>query len=283
MFAYSEVGYVCLELLLERRLNVAALFTHRDDPREQRWFRAPAELAAARGIPVYTPEDLKDPAWEPLLARDVDLVFSFYYRHLIPMRLLRHARLGAFNLHGSLLPKYRGKAPVNWAVLNGEDHTGATLHHMVRQADAGDIVDQERVPIGERDTAAQVMARVITAARQVLERQLDNLLRGAAPRTPQDPAQATYFGGRRPEDGRIDWRQPARALFNLVRAVTRPYPGAFADFPGRGRLLVWWAEPLAEDGPPGAILSQEPLVVGAGQGSLRLTDFEWRALPETNL
>lgn len=282
VFAYSEVGYVCLESLLQRNVRVVAVFTHQDDPREQRWFRSVAELAAQHKVPVYTPEDLRAPEWEQLLVKDLrpDLVFSFYYRHMIPMRLLRPARLGAFNMHGSFLPKYRGKAPVNWAVLHGEDHIGATLHHMVAQADAGDIVDQERVPIGERDTAAEVMARVTAAARLVLDRQLENLLRGTAPRTPQDHSQATYFGGRKPEDGRIDWHQPAGAIFNLVRAVSRPYPGAFADFPGARRLVVWKAEPTPAKGIPGEVLSENPLVIAAGEGSLTITDFEWRSAPQ---
>ena len=278
VFGYSEVGYVCLELLLQRKVNAVCLFTHQDDPREKQWFRPVTKLAVQHGIPFYTPTELKSAEWEKLFANEIrpDLIFSFYYRSMIPMRLLRHARLGAFNMHGSYLPKYRGKAPVNWAVLNGEDHLGATLHYMVQKPDAGDIVDQERVPIGPRDTAAQVMARVVDAARVVLDRQLENLLRGTAPRRSQDSSQATYFGGRRPEDGRIDWHQPAGKIFNLIRALTRPYPGAYADFDDGRRLVVWWAEPLSQSGAPGTILSQEPLVIGAGEGSLRITDFEWR-------
>ena len=237
VFAYSEVGYRCLELLLARGVPVAAVFTHEDDPNEKQWFHSVAALAERSGAPVHKPASLKDPAVEALLLQEIrpDLVFSFYYRHMIPMRLLRPARLGAFNLHGSYLPKYRGRAPVNWAVLNGEDHTGATLHCMVGKADAGDIVDQERVEIGPRDTAAQVTERVVEAAVRVLGRQVENLLSGTAPRIVQDESMATCFGGRRPEDGRIDWAWPRQRIFNLVRAVTRPYPGAFADFAGGRR------------------------------------------------
>jgi methionyl-tRNA formyltransferase len=166
VFGYSEVGYVGLEYLLDRQVNVVALFTHEDDPRETHWFRNVSQLAEYREIPTFKPISLKDPEWEGRMREELrpDLIFSFYYRHMIPMRLLGLAALGAVNLHGSLLPKYRGKAPVNWAVLRGEDHTGATLHHMVTKADAGDIVDQERVPIGERDTAAEVTQRVVAGA-----------------------------------------------------------------------------------------------------------------------
>ena len=206
-----------------------------------------------------------------------NLIFSFYYRRLIPMPILEQARLGAFNLHGSLLPKYRGRAPVNWAILRGESETGATLHHMVAEPDAGDIVDQERVPIGPEDPVGTVMTRVRDVGVTVLGRQLDHLLQGTAPRRPQDHTRATYFGKRRPEDGRIDWHRPAREIFNLVRAVTRPYPGAFADFPPDRTLYVWWARPLAGGGAPGSILSTSPLRLGTGDGCLEILDAEWRS------
>jgi methionyl-tRNA formyltransferase len=147
---------------------------------------------------------------------------------------------------------------------------------MVGRADAGDIVDQEPVPIGPRDSAGEVMSQVVKAAKCVLDRQLDNLLTGAAPRIPQDESQATCFGGRRPEDGRIDWSWPTRRIFNLIRAVTRPYPGAFADLSGGRRLQVWWAEPDSPSGPAGTVLSQEPLIIATGDGALRITEFDWQ-------
>jgi methionyl-tRNA formyltransferase len=193
------------------------------------------------------------------------------------MALLRQARLGAFNMHGSLLPRYRGRAPVNWAILHGEPETGATLHHMLEEPDAGDIVDQERVPIGPEDPVGTVMARIRDAALTVLARQLENLLRGTAPRSPQDHARATSFGRRRPEDGRIDWQRPAREIFNLVRAVTRPFPGAFADFEPERRLMVWWARPLVGAAAPGRILSSAPLRIGTADGCLEVLDAEWRS------
>jgi len=278
IFGYSEVGYACLELLIARGVRVVGVFTHQDDPSERRWFRSVAELAQKHAIPVFRPDSLKnDAAIERLIGEELkpDIVFSFYYRHLIPMKLLETARLGAFNMHGSLLPAYRGKAPVNWAILNGEDHTGATLHHMVASADAGDIVDQQRVAIGEHDTIAEVMPRVVNAAIAVLERQLDALLSGTAPRYPQDASEASYFGGRRPEDGRIDWRWPSRRILNLIRAVTRPFPGAFADMPDGRRLMVWRAEMSSLQGAAGAVLQADPLIIGSGDAGLRITDFEW--------
>ncbi len=283
-FGYSEVGHDCLSLLLERGDNVVALITHEDNPSEKIWFKTPAAAARAKGVPVHTPEKVGTPEWvERIAAMRPDLILSVYYRNMISTKVLGLAPLGAFNMHGSLLPRYRGRAPINWAVLNGEPRIGMTLHRMVREPDAGNIVDQEGVDIGPRDTAEQAFRKVLPCARRVLARQIDALLSGTATETPQDPALATYFGGRKPEDGRIDWAQPSRRIFNLIRAVTDPYPGAFTDV-GAARMMVWWAEedsPAARGrtGRAGEVLSAEPLVVATGDGALELTRIEWRGAP----
>jgi methionyl-tRNA formyltransferase len=280
-FGYSEVGYECLELLLGRGDNVVALITHEDNPGEKIWFKTPAIAARAKGVPVHTPEKVGTPEWMGRIAEmRPDLILSAYYRNMISTRVLALAPLGAFNMHGSLLPRYRGRAPVNWAVLNGEPRIGMTLHRMVREPDAGAIVDQDGVDIGPRDTAEQAFRKVLPCARRVLARQIDALLAGTAPETPQDASKATYFGGRKPEDGRIDWTQPSLRIFNLIRAVTDPYPGAFTDL-GASRLMVWWAEhesPMASgrSGRPGEVLSVSPPVVATGDGALELTRTEWR-------
>ncbi len=280
-FGYSEVGYECLDLLLERKDNVVALITHEDHPGEKIWFKTPALAAREKGVPVYTPDKVGTPEWtERIAAMKPDLILSVYYRNMIPTRILGLAPLGAFNMHGSLLPKYRGRAPVNWAVLHGEPRIGMTLHRMVKAPDAGAIVDQEGVDLGPRDTAEQAFRKVLPCARRVLARQIDALLAGAARETPQDDAQATYFGGRTPEDGRIDWSRSSRDIFNLIRAVTDPYPGAFTDV-GGSRLMVWWAEPdspaaRGRSGRPGEVLAIAPLVVATGDGALELTRTEWR-------
>jgi methionyl-tRNA formyltransferase len=283
-FGYSEVGHDCLSLLLERGDNVVALITHEDNPGEKIWFKTPAAAARAKGVPVHTPAKVGTPEWvERIAAMRPDLILSVYYRNMISTKVLALAPLGAFNMHGSLLPRYRGRAPINWAVLHGEPRIGMTLHRMVREPDAGNIVDQEGVDIGPRDTAEQAFRKVLPCARRVLARQIDALLSGTAPETPQDPAKATYFGGRKPEDGLIDWMQSSRQIFNLVRAVTDPYPGAFTDV-GAARMMVWWAEgdsPVAHGrmGRPGEVLSVEPLVVATGDGALELTRIEWRGAP----
>ncbi len=287
-FAYSEVGYECLQLLLERGDNVIALITHEDNPHEKIWFKTPAAAAREKGLPIFTPEKINTPEWiARLAALQPDLILSVYYRNMISPQILALPRLGAFNMHGSLLPKYRGRAPINWAVLHGEPRLGMTLHRMVKQADAGAIVDQEGVDIGPRDTAAEAFRKVLPCARRILARQIDALLAGTAKETPQDHSQATYFGGRAPEDGRIKWIQTSAQIFNLIRAVADPYPGAFTDV-GPARLMVWWAEPdspSARDrrGRPGEILSLMPLVVATGDGALELTRTEWRGAPAPTL
>jgi methionyl-tRNA formyltransferase len=287
-FGYSEVGYECLSLLLGRGDNVVALFTHVDSPSEKIWFKTPALAAFPRGVPIFVPEKAGTPEMiGRIAALKPDLILSVYYRNMISTKILALAPLGAFNLHGSLLPKYRGRAPINWARLHGEPRIGMTLHRMVRAPDAGAIVDQEGVDIGPRDTAGEAFLKVLPCARAVLARQIDALLAGTAPETPQDDAQATYFSGRKPGDGRIVWTQTSRQIFNLIRAVTDPYPGAFTDI-GAARLMAWWAEPdspaaQSRRGRPGEVLSVSPLVVATADGALELTRTEWRGAPAPEL
>jgi methionyl-tRNA formyltransferase len=280
-FGYSQVGYDCLELLLTRQDNVTAVVTHEDNPAEKIWFKTPAVAAREKNIPVHTPANVNTPEWiERIALMAPDLILSVYYRNMISEKILQLPRLGAFNLHGSLLPKYRGRAPINWAVLHGEPRIGMTLHRMVKRADAGAIVAQDGVDLAPRDTAGEAFAKVLPCARRVLAGSIDALLAGTAREFPQDEAQATYFGGRGPEDGRIDWTKTSAQIFNLVRAVTEPYPGAFTEVDG-SRLMLWWAEPDAPEargrrGPPGEILSVLPLVVATGDGALKFTRTEWR-------
>jgi len=284
LFAYSEIGTECLEFLLERGANVVALITHPDSATEKIWFRTPAEVARRAGVPVHTPESVNSPEWRERIALFApDLILSAYYRQMIGTRVLAVAPLGAFNLHGSLLPKYRGRAPLNWAILQGESRVGLTLHRMIGRADAGAIVDQAAVELDPRDTAEQAFRKVLPLVRVIFARQIDALLRGTARETPQDETQATYFGARTPEDGRIDWQQPTTRIFNLIRAVTDPYPGAFTQV-GSTRLIIWWAEPAGSraDSRPGEVLSADPLVIATADGALAVTRWECRG-PEFSL
>ena len=269
VFAYHDVGVRCLRVLLEAGVRVPLVVTHRDDPAERVFFGSVAELARSRNL-----ELLVDPPIEHLMGRlgSPDLIFSFYYRRMLPPGLLAAARRGAFNMHGSLLPKYRGRAPVNWAVLKGETETGATLHEMVAKPDAGRIVDQEPVPIGADETAAEVMAKVAAAAERVLKRSIGKLVAGTAQLKPQDLARGSYFGGRRPEDGRIDWSSSALEIHNLVRAVAPPYPGAFTE---GMKILRTRIEPGRKARRRGPYQESGEWFAGCGDGKvLRLLEVE---------
>jgi len=234
VFAYHNVGYRCLSVLFDRGVEVSLVVTHEDDPGENRWFESVAELARLNGIPVITPEDPNDPEVVARVeALRPDFIFSFYYRKMLKEDLLAAPSRGALNMHGSLLPRYRGRVPVNWAIIKGEKETGASLHYMELKPDAGDLVDQQAVPILRDDTALDVFRKVTWAAELVLHRSLPPLLAGRAPRISLDLKQGSYFGGRRPEDGRIDWSAPAGQIHNLIRAVAPPYPGTFTTVAGR--------------------------------------------------
>jgi methionyl-tRNA formyltransferase len=229
VFAHHDVGVRCLRTLLSGGLQIPLVVGVPDDPHERRWYASVAATAAEFGLELTAPADPNTPELARRLAQlQPDFVFSFYYRALLGAPLLDCARRGALNMHGSLLPKYRGRAPVNWAILRGERETGATLHYMVARADAGDIVDRQAVPILIDDDAREVFAKVTVAAEMVLARSLPALLAGNAARTAQPLLPGEYFGRRRPEDGRIDWARPALEIHNLVRAVAPPFPGAFA-------------------------------------------------------
>jgi methionyl-tRNA formyltransferase len=228
VFAYHNVGVRCLKVLAARGIEVALVVTHEDNPSESIWFDSVAQTCAEFGIPSITPADPTTPElFERIQTIAPDFIFSFYYRHMLPIALLGLAKHGAYNMHGSLLPKYRGRVPVNWAVLHGETETGATLHEMAAKPDAGAIVAQTMVPILPDDTAYEVFGKLTVAAEQTLWQALPLMLSGRTPQLPNDLSQGSYFGGRKPEDGCIDWQQPAQAVYNLHRAVAPPYPGAW--------------------------------------------------------
>ena len=237
VFAYHDVGVRCLSVLLAQGIEVLLVVTHRDDPGENIWFASVEKLARIHGLPTATPASPVE-VEARVAGLKPDFVFSFYYRHMLSEVVLRAPKRGAYNMHGSLLPKYRGRAPVNWAVLNGERETGATLHAMVAKPDAGGIVDQMAVPILPDDIALEVFRKVTVAAEIVLVRSLPKLIDGRANAVPQELAGGSYFGGRKPEDGRIDWSLPGVRIHDLVRAVAPPYPGAFTAVAGKRLRLL---------------------------------------------
>ncbi|QLG87289.1 formyltransferase [Chitinibacter bivalviorum] len=248
VFAYHNVGVRSLKSLLALGLEIKLVVTHQDNPNENIWFESVRDVCAEYQIECITPDDPNTPEIEQkITVLAPDFLFSFYYRNMLQAPLLAAPRSGAFNLHGSLLPKYRGRVPINWAIIHGETETGVTLHQMNLKPDNGAIVDQQAVPILPDDTADEVFGKVVVAAEICLMRAIPQLVAGLATLTPQDLSQGAYFGGRKAEDGRIDWSHSVRQIHNLVRAVTRPYPGAFSDTP-LGRLILWRTRVLTESG-----------------------------------
>jgi methionyl-tRNA formyltransferase len=267
--AYHNVGYRCLEELLKQGADIRLIFTHEDSPTEEIWFQSVRELAESHDIPYITTSINEPDNLARVAEIEPDFLLSFYYRNMIKPQVLELAGRGALNLHGSYLPKYRGRVPVNWAVINGETETGATLHYMVEKPDAGEIVDRAKVAIEFTDSAFDVFNKVADAAVTVISRAWPQLVAGVAPRIPMDLQAGNYCGGRKPEDGRIDWACSAIQIYNLVRGVTHPYPGAFTIL-GGNQMIVWSAWPVEGSGEPGRIVSTNPLLVGTGDGLLEI-------------
>ncbi len=288
VFAYHDIGYECLKTLIEWDEEIVGVVTHEDNPDEEIWFRSVAELARSHGIPVFTPLNPNTPEFVDLVrGLGPELIFSFYYRKLLSKELLAIPRLGGINLHGSFLPKYRGRCPVNWVLINGESDTGVTLHYMIEKADAGDIIAQKTVPIEIEDTALTLFHK-LTAAATLLLRETYPLIRaGTARRVTQNSRMATTFGGRRPQDGKISWESSALEIHNLIRAVTHPYPGAFTSHGGR-KLYLWGSifhsqVSVENGGPPGRIESVEKgkgMIVPTGKGRLLVTRVQFEGEEE---
>jgi len=281
VLAYHNMGIEGLNALMRAGYEIACIFSHDDDPGENCWFDSVKNWGGERGIPVESPAEIRQTQWqEKIAALQPEMIFSFYYRHMIPEEILRIPPQGAYNLHGSLLPAYRGRCPVNWVLVHGEEQTGVTLHYMVRKADAGDIVGQRIVPISPQDTAFTLYGKLCDAAGILLDELLPLMKIGRAPRIPQDISLGSYFGGRRPEDGRIDWRWPAVRIYNLIRAVTDPYPGAFCGQEDGSRLMIWWGRPEEgregeETKPPGSVeIEGDRVWVRTGRGRLQLLNVQ---------
>jgi methionyl-tRNA formyltransferase len=284
VFGYHNVGVRCLRALVAAGVEVPLLLTHEDNPAETIWFESVARTAAEYEIATIAPLDPNAAdIVERVAACKPDFLFSFYYRSMLKGALLALPKRGALNMHGSLLPKYRGRVPVNWAIIHGETETGATLHYMIDKPDSGDIVAQQAVAILPDDTAMEVFDKVALAAERVLRGALPALLAGNAPRIKQDASAATYYGGRRPEDGKIDWSKDAISVHNLVRAVAPPYPGAFTAVAGRPARVLRTRVLDSRDAPardPSITVETGHLVASCGGGgSLSVMELEIDGLP----
>ncbi|EML4684212.1 TPA: bifunctional UDP-4-amino-4-deoxy-L-arabinose formyltransferase/UDP-glucuronic acid oxidase ArnA [Citrobacter amalonaticus] len=272
VFAYHDIGCLGVQAVLDAGYDIAAIFTHADNPGENTFFGSVSRLAAEAGIPVYAPDDVNHPIWAERISQLApDVIFSFYYRHLLSDAILEQAPAGAFNLHGSLLPKYRGRAPLNWVLVNGESETGVTLHRMVNRADAGAIIGQQRVAISPDDTALTLHHKLCQTARQVLEQALPAIKRRETRDVLQNESDATYFGRRTPEDSFLTWNRPATTLHNMVRAVAAPWPGAFS-YSGTQKFTIWSSRVHSQPqtAQPGTVISVAPLLIACSEGALEV-------------
>lgn len=277
LFAYRDFGFACLNYLLDQNEDVIGLFTHNDPPSDNIWYPSIAKLAKERDIPVYIYDELDNSEVSDLLNElAADLILSSYYRTMIPMKILNIAPLGAYNLHGSYLPAYRGCAPLNWAIINGEAHTGVTLHRMAAKADAGEIIAQEKISIGEEDTISDITKKAVDASVRVLDSCIDELKMGTAKGFTQDETEASYFPRRSPKDGKIDFNLHGEKIHNLVRALTHPYPGALIEL-SVGRILVWkgYHTNSQTDAEHGIVMDIDPLRITCKDGYFTCTHVTW--------
>jgi methionyl-tRNA formyltransferase len=276
----TQRGYRFLQRLIELAPDAELIVcSFPEEPWEPPFMNAIKELTLAHGGQFFAQRHVGRliEVWQ---AEPIDLLLTVSWRYIIPPEVYLNTRLGAFLLHDSLLPAYRGFAPTVWAMINGEDHTGVTLLEMVEDFDAGGIIGQEYVPIGSDETIAQVLNRVTEVYLHLLEEHLPALLAGTAPRRAQDASQATYTVKLTPDDFLIDWNWPTTRIYNLIRATTAPYAGAYTFLDGQ-RLTVWAARQEAQPRQyvgriPGRVAARadDGVVVLTGDGSLLLTEVQ---------
>ena len=273
-FGFSMTGVAVLEELIKTGANIIGVYTYEDNPKEN-WFPSVKLLAQKHNIPTFTPEKLTAEEVQNIKTLAPDIILSVYYRSLISEDILKLAPLGAFNMHGSLLPKYRGRAPINWVLVKGEKETGATLHYMVAKADAGDIVGQKVVPIDDEDTALTLTKKVTAAACEIIKEVYPLIETKQLKPRKQDMSISTYFGRRTPADGLIDWNQDAQTIYNLIRAVTKPFPGAFFEENGK-KIIIWRAKVLPSKTPAktGKTVSKTPYIITTATNDLEILEYE---------
>lgn len=278
-------GYHFVEKLAALKPDAdLTVFSFPEDPWEPPFLDDICALTQRHGGTFYEARQVGADRWRDFWrTTDIDLLFAVSWRYMIPPSVYQRARSGGYVFHDSLLPAYRGFAPTVWALINGEAETGATLCEMVDEYDAGRIIAQARVPIGADDTIADLLDRVTAVYLRLLEDHLDGLLQGPVALTPQDERQASYGCKLLPEDFRIDWSWPTARIYNLIRATTRPYAGAYTTLEGQC-LRIWMARPLAPEAQrhflgrvPGRVVTlgrDGSVVVLTGDGELRLEQVQ---------
>ncbi|OUM87720.1 MAG: methionyl-tRNA formyltransferase [Bacillus thermozeamaize] len=269
-----------LEALVHSPYEVIGVVTQPDRPkgRKKALTPPPVKQAAVRyGLPVLQPERIRgEEACQSILDMQPDLIVTAAYGQLLPTPILHAPRYGCINVHASLLPKYRGGAPIHWAIINGERETGITLMYMVEELDAGDIIAQHAVPIHPQDTVGSLHDRLKELGARLLMDTMPALLAGQIRPTPQDDSKATYAPNLRREDERIDWHRTAEEVYNRIRGLN-PWPVAYSTFRGE-TWKIWWGRPVRREhqAPPGTILevTQEAVIVACGRDALEILQIQ---------
>lgn len=270
-----------LRMLREEGYDVLAVVTQPDRPVGRKKILTPPpvkEAALELGLPVLQPEKLKgSPELEKIISLKPDLVVTAAYGQILPKDLLDAPILGCLNVHASLLPEYRGGAPIHQAVIDGRTETGVTIMYMAEKLDAGDIISQVRVPIGGNEDTGELFGKLSEAGTALLKETLPAVIAGTNDRIPQDHSKATFAGNITREQEKIDWNRPAAAIHNQIRGL-RPWPGAFTEYGGK-TMKVWRSEPAAgrEGAAPGEVISIEggAVTVQGGDGAaIRITELQ---------
>ncbi len=280
----TKRGYLTLRALVESGAQVSGIVSLQQDEHEVERYEQPIQtLAMSHGIPHYQTKTLKDRDYAALISEQIrpDVAFVVGCRILLPKSIYAIPRLGTLAVHDSLLPDYRGFAPLNWAVINGETQTGVTLFYLDERMDGGDIGGQKTVQIGAAETAAEVYERICASTVDLVLEAHGELSAGRITRLPQDYDAGSFTCSRTPDDGVIDWNGLTHDIYNRVRALTYPYPGAFTFYRGE-RLIVWAAQPGDNTKYvgriPGRVIevsrTQGHVDVLTGDGILRLLEVE---------
>ena len=291
LVAGKRHGVECLKDLIAQGHRVLAIFGRKEDPHEQvDYYTQLQNIAQAHDIPFHSQQNLNTPHCQELLQQlEPELIIVIKWRTIINKEIYSIPSKGCVILHDSLLPKYRGFAPLNWAIINGEFETGATLFFIAEEVDSGPIIAQERIPISLQHTVLEVEERIVQTYVDLLRENLPALEQGTAKADPQDETQATYTCSRTPEDGRIDWSRHALEIYNLIRALASPYPGAFAYF-GRRKVFIWEADVVETQDRymgriAGRVIRIDPGVgvqVLTGRGIIRVKEIQLEGQPPQN-
>lgn len=273
-----ELGALVLEHLIAEGFDlIGAVVTETDDA----WYKGVDEAALRHGLPLFREKDINRPGFvQAVRGLRPDLLAVVNFDQILKRELLGIPSLGAVNTHASLLPKYRGRAPLNWAIINGETETGVTVHRVAEGIDTGDILIQRTIPIGLQDTIGDILEKVKTLYPIIVSDALRALQLGTAEPQSQDLSRGFYCGRRTAADGEIDWRKPAKQIYDLIRGVSRPYPGAYT-YLGSQKIILWRGTltdlgQASGDSQPGMVLQtdSEGFTVVTGDGLLRVLEWE---------